>query len=292
VNWYRFGGRILFFRDEQTRQIRIRYIPPHPSIRGLFQSSDEPSYPNGGRLTKDQVEALPEIEFDPFIHGKTHDLLAMEAQVTNAEHQSNMTDACATHVSPQQFSPPSPPSSCMPMGTCCSVCLEDFDCGEKVRMLPCSHLYHLDCILPWLTERQGVCPLCKQHVLYQDPRTTRFTDDESPHQNEAENITENVQSADISFGTEGDGEREVRERVESLNISYGDEGMNSNEQNSSLGNADESEEERSIHNEVDQDEGSSQVHCHEEDTNPLQYSHLRNEDSHGNMEGDEGENDD
>ena len=32
----------------------------------------------------------------------------------------------------------------------CSVCMEDFKLEETVKELPCSHLYHPDCIVPWL----------------------------------------------------------------------------------------------------------------------------------------------
>merc|ERR1712232_46947 len=51
----------------------------------------------------------------------------------------------------------------------CSICIEDFEPGEKLRILPlCGHVFHTECIMPWLTERSGSCPLCKQLVLEDD----------------------------------------------------------------------------------------------------------------------------
>ena len=32
----------------------------------------------------------------------------------------------------------------------CSVCMEDFQLQDVVRSLPCHHLFHTDCINPWL----------------------------------------------------------------------------------------------------------------------------------------------
>mmetsp|Transcript_17690 Transcript_17690/g.26350 ORF Transcript_17690/g.26350 Transcript_17690/m.26350 type:complete len:459 (-) Transcript_17690:40-1416(-) len=55
--------------------------------------------------------------------------------------------------------------------TVCSICLEDFEYGEQLRVLPCRHQFHTECILPWLTERQGLCPLCKVRVLPDDENT-------------------------------------------------------------------------------------------------------------------------
>jgi hypothetical protein len=52
------------------------------------------------------------------------------------------------------------------ISTTCSICIEEFEDGEMVRLLPrCGHGFHTDCILPWLTERQGCCPFCKTNVL-------------------------------------------------------------------------------------------------------------------------------
>ena len=54
----------------------------------------------------------------------------------------------------------------------CAVCLDELvthapgEESENVSLcLPCSHNFHSDCIIPWLTERQGTCPLCKFDVL-------------------------------------------------------------------------------------------------------------------------------
>lgn len=45
----------------------------------------------------------------------------------------------------------------------CRVCLTDFTPGEKLRTLPCLHIYHVDCIDEWL-KRNAVCPVCRQSV--------------------------------------------------------------------------------------------------------------------------------
>lgn len=49
----------------------------------------------------------------------------------------------------------------------CSVCWEDFVLSEKVRQLPCLHVYHEDCILPWL-QLHGTCPVCRESLVPED----------------------------------------------------------------------------------------------------------------------------
>ena len=44
----------------------------------------------------------------------------------------------------------------------CVVCLEEYIDGEsRVMRLPCGHEFHADCVVPWLTNRRRVCPICK-----------------------------------------------------------------------------------------------------------------------------------
>ncbi|KAG6519594.1 hypothetical protein ZIOFF_023088 [Zingiber officinale] len=42
----------------------------------------------------------------------------------------------------------------------CAVCKDGILVNEIVKRLPCSHLYHKECILPWL-EIRNTCPLCR-----------------------------------------------------------------------------------------------------------------------------------
>jgi len=59
--------------------------------------------------------------------------------------------------------------------TMCSICLEDYELKEKLRVLPCGHLYHTECILPWLTTRAANCPMCKETFV-----VNQFLPEKSP----------------------------------------------------------------------------------------------------------------
>ncbi|MCJ1269593.1 hypothetical protein MMC22_009485 [Lobaria immixta] len=46
-------------------------------------------------------------------------------------------------------------------GLACSVCTDDFVKGQDIRVLPCDHKFHPECIDPWLLNVSGTCPLCR-----------------------------------------------------------------------------------------------------------------------------------
>ncbi|KAJ3071834.1 hypothetical protein HDU98_004725 [Podochytrium sp. JEL0797] len=78
---------------------------------------------------------------------------------------------------------PSPVESDLPSGasTNCAICFCDFEAGEVIRELACLHIFHVDCIDPWLivqeadasktpssstiTKAHRTCPLCVREAV-------------------------------------------------------------------------------------------------------------------------------
>ncbi|PRQ54404.1 putative aminoacyltransferase, E1 ubiquitin-activating enzyme [Rosa chinensis] len=49
----------------------------------------------------------------------------------------------------------------------CAVCKEQFAEDAEAKQLACNHVYHPDCILPWLSSRSS-CPLCRYQLPTDD----------------------------------------------------------------------------------------------------------------------------
>eukprot|EP00465_Bigelowiella_longifila_P007336 CAMPEP_0185255678 /NCGR_PEP_ID=MMETSP1359-20130426/4756_1 /TAXON_ID=552665 /ORGANISM="Bigelowiella longifila, Strain CCMP242" /LENGTH=325 /DNA_ID=CAMNT_0027839795 /DNA_START=377 /DNA_END=1354 /DNA_ORIENTATION=+ len=62
------------------------------------------------------------------------------------------------------------------LNSTCVICLEDFESGESIKVLPCKHGFHTQCIMPWF-ERSGDCPICKKgYDQYTSSFARRFSD--------------------------------------------------------------------------------------------------------------------
>ncbi|CAL5045171.1 unnamed protein product [Urochloa decumbens] len=53
-------------------------------------------------------------------------------------------------------------------GAQCAVCMDDFHLGAAAKQLPCKHVFHKDCILPWL-DLHSSCPVCRYELPTDDP---------------------------------------------------------------------------------------------------------------------------
>ncbi|PXF46163.1 hypothetical protein BWQ96_04040 [Gracilariopsis chorda] len=91
---------------------------------------------------------------------------------TRTESQPGSSSAHA----PQLLSPTRPPEDAESEEEepICAVCLEEFEPGQQVRQLACSHLYHRTCIDPWLQSSSNSCPLCKREIPSLPPPPAQF----------------------------------------------------------------------------------------------------------------------
>jgi Ring finger domain len=48
--------------------------------------------------------------------------------------------------------------------TACAICQADLELGDRLRRLPCTHSFHVECLNPWVTVHNN-CPLCKAEVV-------------------------------------------------------------------------------------------------------------------------------
>ncbi|KFO28629.1 E3 ubiquitin-protein ligase RNF133 [Fukomys damarensis] len=51
-----------------------------------------------------------------------------------------------------------------PSGDSCVVCFEPYKLNDTVRILTCKHVFHKNCIDPWILAH-GTCPMCKCDIL-------------------------------------------------------------------------------------------------------------------------------
>ncbi|KAL8941771.1 MAG: hypothetical protein Q9216_002056 [Gyalolechia sp. 2 TL-2023] len=169
----RYGPRNVIGRARQSRakgiaRAMLETIPvvkfgDHDNVKPGDQSRDiemvpPQSAPETSTQTQTQQEAVAP---------------AGENRTTQEGTNSVATEHAIAHETRPQ--PSNDPIVNADNGLACSVCTDDFAKGQDVRVLPCNHKFHPECIDPWLLNVSGTCPLCRV-----DLRPTTSEEDGNP----------------------------------------------------------------------------------------------------------------
>ncbi|XP_037324589.1 E3 ubiquitin-protein ligase RNF13 [Pungitius pungitius] len=113
----------------------------------------------------------------------------------------------------------------------CAICLDEYEEGDKLRVLPCSHAYHSKCVDPWLTKTKKTCPVCKQKVVPSqgdsDSEEGGSGPDENEEVSESTPLLRSLASTSAhSFGTMSGASRSERDQESS---DYDDDELDSSD---------------------------------------------------------------
>ncbi|GKU97452.1 hypothetical protein SLEP1_g10595 [Rubroshorea leprosula] len=132
----------------------------HPGIDNLLEELTAPD-------TLDQdilwfLSVIGEAEFGPN-NFETHQSQSLEDFLENNDVFEIEGALRGTPTSPAaRFVVEGLPEVEMKGGTdrVCVICSEEIAEGKKVKILPCWHYYHGECIMPWL-KMKNTCPVCR-----------------------------------------------------------------------------------------------------------------------------------
>ena len=156
----------------------------HPERYGPRHVIGRPRQSRAKGIARAMLDTLPIVKFDDKDDNKpadpTRDVELGSTNAAPAEQASSAADgAKAAETVPSHESgeastavktvpagegetqPAAGQSSANPIddGLACSVCTDDFVKGQDIRLLPCKHKFHPECIDPWLLNVSGTCPL-------------------------------------------------------------------------------------------------------------------------------------
>ncbi|KAL3777694.1 hypothetical protein HJC23_001426 [Cyclotella cryptica] len=159
--WHTVGGTVRITTDENGSR-RLRLIAPNLEV--FVNGAPGAVEGNGTKLDRAQVFALPEMEFVRLVGDESvAEASAILREIAGggsilpereSEHTPVLVNAAIRDsqepISVAQ-SPPTPPPSfgdyletgVFVSSTCCSICIDEFVHGERVRILPrCNHAFH------------------------------------------------------------------------------------------------------------------------------------------------------
>ena len=118
-------------------------------------------------MSVEDADLIPEITFfetSEHSSAASYDVLSSPSPTLSPRTKRAVSPliAAATAATTIELSPSAAHSN---NRATCAICIVEYKAGDNLKILPnCHHVFHKDCIIPWLTERSGHCPLCRVMV--------------------------------------------------------------------------------------------------------------------------------
>ena len=169
----------------------------HPERYGPRNVLGRPRQSRAKGIARAMLETIPIVKFGEKPQPKSEDVELGEATSSRAaqreaeEHSDEAQGQSATRAEHADASLATPrstddttaaspagdgtsPTTGGPVGNdaSCSICTEDFQKGEDLRVLPCDHKFHAACVDPWLLDVSGTCPLCRVDLRPKEEQTS------------------------------------------------------------------------------------------------------------------------
>ena len=181
----------------------------HPERYGPHNVLGRPRQSRAKGLARAMLDTLPIVKFGEKQAPKPSDVELGESSVAGATRESNAQsgsqDEGAAHTQQVEMSKQTgTPEAAISTDTgtaanttnndqsqnaehvACSICTEDFEQGQDIRVLPCDHKFHPACVDPWLLDVSGTCPLCRVDLRPQEERRSADGNEHDAERNSRE----------------------------------------------------------------------------------------------------------
>ncbi|KAK4867593.1 hypothetical protein LT330_001103 [Penicillium expansum] len=180
----------------------------HPERYGPRRIAGRVRQSRARGIARAMLDTIPVVKFDDKnddVEAAKRDVeMSMGSEDAAREHSQHQADGNTGVSTPHESEMPTPDDNERPTATApeaktdmpeagnfsCPICTDDFIKGQDLRVLPCNHQFHMECIDPWLMNVSGTCPLCRIDLNPPQPENPEQTEENTDQADQTDQPTE------------------------------------------------------------------------------------------------------